>query len=139
MTGRCGRRRTCRFASRFFHPGYLYQEPVHVYEFSPTHVQPIRFVQDFFNYRNLHIQNEIPTDTGYAGFRLLNQLNDTNKWDEIGAFLGASYYRLLGKGQRLRAVPRAGWPWIAANRIGRRSFRFLRIGGWASPRKMTRN
>ena len=88
------------FRVEFFHPGYLYQEPVHVYEFSPTHVQPIRFVQDFFNYRNLHIQNEIPTDTGYAGFRLLNQLNDTNKWDEIGAFLGASYYRLLGKGQR---------------------------------------
>ena len=88
------------FRVEFFHPGYLYQEPVHVYEFSSTHVQPIRFVQDFFNYRNLHIQNEIPTDTGYAGFRLLNQLNDTNKWDEIGAFLGASYYRLLGKGQR---------------------------------------
>jgi periplasmic glucans biosynthesis protein len=48
----------------------------------------------------LHIQNEIPADTGYAGFRLLNQLNDSNKWDEIGAFLGASYFRLLGKGQR---------------------------------------
>ncbi|MFZ0826105.1 MAG: glucan biosynthesis protein G [Verrucomicrobiia bacterium] len=88
------------FRVEFFHPGYLYQEPVHVNEFSATHVQPIRFVQDFFNYRALHIQNEIPTDTGYAGFRLLNQLNDTNKWDEIGAFLGASYYRLLGKGQR---------------------------------------
>ncbi|MGO9587397.1 MAG: glucan biosynthesis protein, partial [Limisphaerales bacterium] len=69
-------------------------------EFTATHVQPIRFVQDFFNYRALHIQNEIPADTGYAGFRLLNQLNDSNKWDEIGAFLGASYFRLLGKGQR---------------------------------------
>ncbi len=88
------------FRVEFFHPGYLYQEPVHIYEFSATHVQPIRFVQDFFNYRALRIQNEIPADTGYAGFRLLNQLNDTNKWDEIGAFLGASYFRLLGKGQR---------------------------------------
>jgi glucans biosynthesis protein len=88
------------FRVEFFHPGYLYQEPVHVYEFTATHVQPIRFVQDFFNYRALHIQNEIPADTGYAGFRLLNQLNDSNKWDEIGAFLGASYFRLLGKGQR---------------------------------------
>jgi len=88
------------FRVEFFHPGYLYQEPVHVYEFTATHVQPIRFVQDFFNYRALHIQNEIPADTGYAGFRLLNQLNESNKWDEIGAFLGASYFRLLGKGQR---------------------------------------
>jgi glucans biosynthesis protein len=88
------------FRVEFFHPGYLYQEPVHINEFTATHVQPIRFVQDFFNYRALHIQDEIPADTGYAGLRLLNQLNDSNKWDEIGAFLGASYFRLLGKGQR---------------------------------------
>ena len=87
------------FRVEFFHPGYLYQEPVHVNEFTATHVQPIRFVQDFFNYRALRIQNQIPPDTGYAGFRVLYQLNDTNKWDELGAFLGASYYRLLGKGQ----------------------------------------
>jgi glucans biosynthesis protein len=92
------------FRVEFFHPGYIYQEPVHVYEFTATHVQPIRFVQDFFNYRALHIQNEIPADTGYAGFRLLNQLNESNKWDEIGAFLGASYFRLLGKGQRYGAI-----------------------------------
>ena len=87
------------FRVEFFHPGYLYQEPVHVNEFTATHVQPIRFVQDFFNYRALHIQKQIPSDTGYAGFRLLNQLNETDKWDELGAFLGASYFRLLGKDQ----------------------------------------
>jgi glucans biosynthesis protein len=84
----------------FFHPGYLYEEPVHIYEFTLTHVQPVRFVQDFFNYRNLHIEKQIPVDTGYAGFRLLNQLNSPDKWDELGSFLGASYFRLLGKGQR---------------------------------------
>jgi glucans biosynthesis protein len=88
------------FRIEFFHPGYLYQEPVHVNEFTLTHVQPIRFVQDFFNYRSLHIQDQIPADTGYAGLKVLNQLNTTNRWDELGTFLGASYYRLLGKGQR---------------------------------------
>jgi len=87
------------FHVEFFHPGYLYQEPVHVNEFTATHVQPIRFVQDFFNYRSLNIQKQIPSDTGYAGFRVLTQLNETNKWDELGAFLGASYFRLLGKDQ----------------------------------------
>src|SRR5258708_115598 len=88
------------FRIEFFHPGYLYEEPVHVYEFTLTHVQPVRFVQDFFNYRNLKIQNQIPADTGYAGFRVLNQLNGEDRWDELGAFLGASYFRLLGKSQR---------------------------------------
>ena len=87
------------FRIEFFHPGYLYQEPVHVYEFTATHLQPIRFVQDFFDYGSLNIQDEIPANTGYAGFRVLYQLNETNQWDELGAFLGASYFRLLGKDQ----------------------------------------
>lgn len=87
------------FRVEFFHPGYLYQEPVQMNEFTLTHVQPIRFVQDFFSYRGLHIQDQIPADTGYAGFRLLYPLNDEKKWDELGSFLGASYFRLLGKGQ----------------------------------------
>jgi glucans biosynthesis protein len=88
------------FRIEFFHPGYLYQEPVHLYEFTLTHVQPIRFVQDFFDYGKLDIANQIPSKTGYAGFRILYPLNKTNQLDELGAFLGASYFRLLGKDQR---------------------------------------
>ena len=88
------------FRIEFFHPGYLYQEPVHVNEFTLTHVQPIRFVQDFFDYGDLRIQDRIPANTGYAGFRVLYALNVTNQLDELGAFLGASYFRLLGKDQR---------------------------------------
>src|SRR6185312_2672169 len=78
----------------------IYQEPIHVNEFTLTHVQPIRFVQDWFNYRPpLHFPKQIPADTGYAGFRVLFPLNQPDKWDELGAFIGASYFRLLGKGQ----------------------------------------
>ena len=94
------------FRVEFFHPGYLYNKPVHINEFTPTYTQPIRFVQDFFNYRALHIQNQIPSNTGYAGFKLLCQLNESNKWDELGAFQGASYFRLLGKDQRYGASAR---------------------------------
>ncbi len=88
------------FRIEFFHPGYLYQEPVHANEFTATHTQPIRFVQDFFDYGKLDIANQIPSKTGYAGFRILYPLNQTNQLDELGAFLGASYFRLLGAGQR---------------------------------------
>jgi glucans biosynthesis protein len=88
------------FRVEFFHPGYLYQEPVHIYEFTLTHVQPIPFNQDYFNYRSLKIANQIPAKTGFAGFRLLYPLNAEGRWDELGSFLGASYFRLLGKGQR---------------------------------------
>jgi periplasmic glucans biosynthesis protein len=88
------------FRVEFFHPGYIYSEPVHVNEFTLTHVQPVRFVQDFFDYDKLDIAGQIPTRTGYAGFKVLYHLNETNKWDELGSFLGASYFRLLGEKQR---------------------------------------
>ena len=88
------------FRVEFFHPGYIYQEPVRVNEFTLTHTQPIRFVQDFFDYGKLDIADKIPTKTGYAGFRVLYPLNQPNQMDELGAFLGASYFRLLGKNLR---------------------------------------
>ncbi len=87
------------FRIEFFHPGYLYQEPVHMNEFTLLHTQPIRFVQDFFDYGKLDIADQIPAKTGYAGFRVLYPLNQPEQLDELGAFLGASYFRLLGKGQ----------------------------------------
>lgn len=87
------------FNIEFFHPGYLYEEPVHVNEFTSYYTQPVRFVQDFFDYGKLDIKDKIPANTGYAGFRVLTHLNDPKKFDELGAFLGASYFRLLGKGQ----------------------------------------
>ena len=90
------------FRIEFFHPGYIYHEPVRINEFTLTHMQSIRFVQDFFDYGKVsqQIQKQIPANTGYAGFRVLYPLNRTNQLDELGAFLGASYFRLLGKSQR---------------------------------------
>ncbi|HEY3863620.1 MAG TPA: glucan biosynthesis protein G [Verrucomicrobiae bacterium] len=97
------------FRVEFFHLGYIYQEPVHLNEFSSTHVQPVRFVPDFFDYGTLHLPSDIPANTGYAGFRINLQwsnflngasaLEDPNRWDEVGSFQGASYFRLLGQGQ----------------------------------------
>ena len=88
------------FRVEFFHPGYIYSEPVHINEFTLTHVQPIRFVQDFFDYGKLNIAGQIPAKTGYAGFRVMYELNQTNVFDELAAFLGASYFRMLGEDQR---------------------------------------
>jgi glucans biosynthesis protein len=88
------------FHLEFYHPGYLYDAPVHLREFNATHAQPIRFAQDFFEYGKLKMEKRIPAETGYAGFRLLNRLNDPQRWDEVASFLGASYFRMLGQGQR---------------------------------------
>src|SRR6188474_1834137 len=62
------------FRVEFFHPGYIYQEPVRIHEFTKTHVQRIRFAIDFFDYSDLKIQRQIPADLGYAGFKLAHSL-----------------------------------------------------------------
>jgi glucans biosynthesis protein len=80
-------------------PVYIYQEPVHINEFTSTYSQQIPFTQDFFDYGDLRIKGEIPRNTGYAGFKIYYPLNKTNVFDELGEFQGASYFRLLGAGQ----------------------------------------
>jgi len=101
------------FRIEFFHPGYLYQEPVHVNEFTLTHVQPIRFVQDFFDYGKLDIANKIPSKTGYAGF-----------WARVISACSAK--------TSATASRRAGWRWIAAKAGVRRNSRSSPTGGWAN-------
>lgn len=87
------------FRVEFFHPGYLYNEPVHINEFTPGYEQPIPFVQDFFDYGNLKIKNQIPNNISYVGFKVLYPLNKTNLFDDLAVFQGASYFRILGQGQ----------------------------------------
>ena len=88
------------FRAMFFHPGYLFREPVTINEFTDTHRQRVRLSESFFDYGPL-VKNrgDIPADGGFAGFRLHAPLNDPSVFDELVVFQGASYWRALGKGQ----------------------------------------
>ena len=87
------------FRIGFFHPGYIYREPVQINEFTPGYTQRIPFTPEFFDYGNLKIKGQIPRHTGYAGFKIFYHLNKTNVFDELAEFQGASYFRMLGAGQ----------------------------------------
>jgi glucans biosynthesis protein len=89
------------FRAMFFHPGYLYREPVVLNEFTDTHQQQIRLAEAYFNYGPLISKHgELPADGGFAGFRLHAPLNNPEVYDELAVFQGASYWRALGKNQR---------------------------------------
>lgn len=89
------------FRAMFFHPGYLFREPVTLNEFTSSHQQQIRLAEAFFNYGPLVNKHEaLPADGGFAGFRLHAPLNKADYFDELAVFQGASYWRALGKGQR---------------------------------------
>jgi glucans biosynthesis protein len=89
------------FRAMFFHPGYLYRDPVTLNEFTSTHQQRIRLAEAYFNYGPLvQKHGDLPPDGGFAGFRLHAPLNTPGNFDELVAFQGASYWRALGKNQR---------------------------------------
>lgn len=89
------------FRAMFFHPGYLYREPVTLNEFTSSHQQKIRLAEAFFNYGPLiNKHGDLPAEGGFAGFRLHTPLNNPDIFDELIAFQGASYWRALGKNQR---------------------------------------
>jgi len=91
-----------RFELQLFHPGYLFKQPVRIYEFTATHAQEIPFTPAFFQYdTDLKLdERKLREDIGYAGFKLLFPLNDSSKFDEVISFLGSNYFRALGAGQR---------------------------------------
>jgi glucans biosynthesis protein len=89
------------FRATFFHPGYLFREPVKLNEFTGKHQQQIRLAEAYFNYGTLIPKHgDLPSDGGFAGFRLHAGLNQEEVIDELIVFQGASYWRALGKNHR---------------------------------------
>jgi glucans biosynthesis protein len=96
------------FRAMFFHPGYVFREPVILNEFTSTHQQRIRLSEAYFNYGpSVKDHGDMPTDGGFAGFRLHSELNKPDVFDELAAFQGASTWRALGKNQRYGISSRA--------------------------------
>lgn len=88
------------FRIEFFHLGYLYNESVTVNETTPTHKQKIPYSSELFDYgKNSDLAADLPSDLGYAGIRILYPLNNPEVYDEVAVFQGASYFRMLSRGQ----------------------------------------
>ena len=85
-----------RFTAEFFSRGYLYKERVDVFEVVNGHATPVRYRPELFTFDKV----KAPAgDIGFAGFRLHYPLNRADYYDEVCAFLGASYFRAVAKGQ----------------------------------------
>jgi periplasmic glucans biosynthesis protein len=61
---------------------------------------PIPYATNLFDYGRTKVDGALPINIGFAGFRLRFPINAPHVWDEVIAFLGASYLRFLGRGQR---------------------------------------
>jgi periplasmic glucans biosynthesis protein len=88
------------FRLELFHLGHLYKRPVTVNILRDGLSLPIPYAANLFDYGRNKIDGALPINLGFAGFRLHYPLNAPHVMDEVIAFLGASYYRFLGRGQR---------------------------------------
>ncbi len=87
------------FQVQFFHPGFIYQQPVTIHYIDRKGTHHIPFAADLFDYTKNAVQEKPSGDLGFAGFRIHYPINTSQYADEIVSFLGASYFRALGKGQ----------------------------------------
>ena len=88
------------FEVQLFHPGFLYTTPVRLHVVDDQAIIPVPFDTRLFRYDDTAapVAEVVSPDLGYAGFRIHYPLNDAAIRDEVMAFLGASYFRLLGRG-----------------------------------------
>jgi glucans biosynthesis protein len=85
------------FEVQFFHLGFFYDHPVKINVADAKGVEPITFSTDLFNYGANDFKAKLPDTLGFAGFRLHYPINRKDYRDEVAVFLGASYFRAVGK------------------------------------------
>ncbi len=101
-----------------FHRGFLYKQRIELFEVAEGRARPISYDPAAFDLT--HVGGTAPADLGFAGFRLTNPLNRADHHDEIASFLGASYFRALGKGHTYGLSARG----LALNTAGPRGEEF---------------
>ena len=95
------------FEIMFFHQGWFYEDPVAIREVWAEGVRDIAFEPDAFDYGRNKVDREDLQKLGFAGFRVHFPVNTPMYKDEVLVFLGASYFRGLGRGQRFGISARA--------------------------------
>ncbi len=88
------------FRMQMFHPGFLFQRTVTVNVVRDGIATPVPYSNQLFDYGRNRFERPLPVNLGFAGFRLHYPLNEPKVMDELISFLGASYFRVLGRNQR---------------------------------------
>lgn len=84
-----------KFQAKFFHLGLYFHTPVRMFEVIDGQAHALAYTPDAFDYGDSGLDgSRLPPDLGFAGFRL-NTRQDTDR--DFAAFLGASYFRAVGK------------------------------------------
>lgn len=108
--------------------GKLLTHPVDLNQIVHGRPCPILFEPRYYLYHQVPVDvGEFSTNMGFAGFKILGKLNHPERFDEIVSFLGASYFRALGKNHVYGLSARG----LAINTVSEATEEFPRfIGFW---------
>jgi periplasmic glucans biosynthesis protein len=87
------------FQVQLFHPGLFYDRRVAINLVKGGKSTAVGFSPNLFDYGRNTFANRVPHDLGFAGFRLHFPIKTKDYRDEVIVFLGASYFRALGKNE----------------------------------------
>jgi glucans biosynthesis protein len=87
------------FEITFLPPGFQYDQPLRINEVAPEGLREIKFDPEFFDFGAIKPDPGQWANLGFAGFRVRYGASAADAKDEVLAFLGASYFRALAKGQ----------------------------------------
>jgi glucans biosynthesis protein len=86
------------FQVQLFHRGFIFLDRVDIFEVSGGIARPIAYSPDLFTFDKVK-PPPANSNIGFAGFRLHAPMNRPDYYDEVGVFLGASYFRAVAKDQ----------------------------------------
>ena len=88
------------FGVRLFPRGFLFRDRVRINIVADGRIREVPFARGDFDYGETGVKtDDVPENLGFAGFRLVYPINQEDRDDEVMVFLGASYFRLLGRDQ----------------------------------------
>lgn len=86
------------FEGQFFHRGFFFKDHIDVFQVAEGRAQPVQYNPDLFDFGAL--KRPEAEDLGFAGFRIHAPFNRPDYFDEVCAFVGASYFRAMAREQR---------------------------------------
>ncbi len=95
---RLWRDRNLPFQVSFFHPGFIYNNVVHLNVVEDGRSRPLLFDPGQFNYPNAELAEKArQAGLSFAGFRLHFPFDEGNRKDEVASFLGATHFRAVAR------------------------------------------
>ena len=87
------------FELMYFHPGKNFPDAVRINISDARGAKRVEFDPELFDYGRNKIDPKKLRGVGFSGFRVHYPVNKSSYKDEVLVFLGASYFRAVGKGQ----------------------------------------